>query len=437
MKLSRLKAIAQMFGGYQQMYSLRRVEENLFCLCLDFDTFYLDMTRGRSAIFVSEAKILGNVYQSAFDLALLRYCSRSKIERVSVDGNNRILVFEFWYVLPYKQEKMYLHFECTGRYTNVILCDSAYRIVDCLHHITQGVRVIRPKAPFVPLPQPQECVCSEAEPLEGLRDRLGEVCEQRNAQKISTQKANLKLAVQKKYEQTQEMLCALPQEEELQQEADKMQKWGSLILAHLHKLGHFESTINLQDMESGECVEIAFPSKVYAYAQGANYFFAQSKKAKKRLQNLHLQQESLKGKMDFLLKKLAFIDRAESYEALRIFETKTSKRKKEGKKDYESFFLDAFKVSMGRNAKENIKLLQDAKGEDLWLHLQGIPSSHMIIHCGKQAVREEVIAQSAKILAGLNGILDKNIVVDYTKRKFVKIVEGSNVVYAKQKSLRV
>ena len=65
-----------------------------------------------------------------------------------------------------------------------------------------------------------------------------------------------------------------------------------------------------------------------------------------------------------------------------------------------------------------------------------MPSSHMINHCGKKQPREEMIEKSAKILAGLNGVLNQGVVVDYTQRRFVKIIQGANVVYAKQKSLR-
>ena len=59
----------------------------------------------------------------------------------------------------------------------------------------------------------------------------------------------------------------------------------------------------------------------------------------------------------------------------------------------------------------------------------------MIIFCGKARLRDEVLGKAGEILVGLCGVKAGNFRVDYTRRKFVKITQGANVVYGKYQSL--
>lgn len=435
MKLSYLKAIAKLFSSYKSIFSLRRLEDNLFLLILDFDEYYLDMTKGNSKVFISKERILGSPYNAPFDVALSKYCSRAKLLSCSLDGNNRILIFSFLHTSQYKEQKFFLHFEFTGKHTNVILVDEEGVVLEALRHIAENrsVRVIKPQKPFAPLPQPSKIVDIEEE--QNIKELLEQEYSLLYANALEQKRAVVLRNLNKKLLTLNELLLSLPKIEDLQSEGERCAKYGGLILSSLHTLKHFHSPLVLNDYE-GERVEIEFPSKIYSFTQGANHFFAQSKKINKKIANLHLQLENLRSKIEFLHSQIAFCSQTQDIEDLQIFSQKLQKSK-EIKKDYESFFIDGFKVSVGKNEKENIKLLQDAKADDLWLHLQSIPSSHMIIHCGKKQPREEMIEKCAKILVGLNGVLNQGVAVDYTKRRFVKITQGANVVYAKQKSLRL
>ena len=55
-------------------------------------------------------------------------------------------------------------------------------------------------------------------------------------------------------------------------------------------------------------------------------------------------------------------------------QTKTKKSQ-----PYQSFFIDGFKIMLGRDERENIYLLQNSKASDFWFHLQGQVSSHVIV----------------------------------------------------------
>ena len=71
------------------------------------------------------------------------------------------------------------------------------------------------------------------------------------------------------------------------------------------------------------------------------------------------------------------------------------------------------------------------------MHIRGIPSSHCIIHCGKAKISDIILRKAAQILAGFTRDCDENYAVDYTKRKFVKITLGANVVYAKAQTIQL
>lgn len=437
MKLFLLKAIASFFDSYKTLFDLRRIEDNLFRLTLDFNDFYIDVRKGRSSIFISDEKILGNPYGAPFDQALCRYCPRSELISCRLDGENRILVFEFLHSRSYKQERYFLYFELTGRHTNVVLVDSKGMIVEALRHISKekSTRIIRPQKPYILLPQPLHQSKEEALGIEDLKGYLKEEYFRFRSQGVEQKKQILLAQRVKKLHSLEEILHSLPAMSALKEKRTLYALYGELIFASLHQLSFFQKELKLLDFQGRE-ITIIFPESIQSYSQGGNYFYAQSKKYKQKLENLWIQKENLNSKISFLQKEIAYIRTLQSYRDLQIFFPIKKKFKKQIKRDYESFFIDGVKVSIGKNSKENQKLLEDAKADDLWLHIQDFPSSHMIIHCGKAKCKDEVLHQSAKILLGINGFLDKNIAVDYTQRRFVKIIEGANVLYSKQKTLR-
>lgn len=436
MKLEFLDAVSKHFDSYEMIYSVRRVDDNLLRLTLDFDEFYIDVSKSKSSIFQTQERILGNPYRSPFDLALSKYCSRAKLLSCRLDGENRILIFELLTLAGYKQMRCFLHFELTGKHTNVVLVSQDQKVIEALRHIGefQSSRIIKPNKPFKALAQPsKKHIWNQNLSIHQLKEEFLHNYQTRMQGRISQKKQALIAQRQKKIKDLSTLFQRLPNPAFLEHEARKYTLWGELIFSSILP-SYFSHDFELKD-HSDQVIKITLPPKIRSFSQGGNFCFTQSKKFKQKLCNLEIQKEYLSSKISFLQKELEYIESIEDERDLGVFFHKTSYKQKQERKDYESFFVDGIKVSIGKNAKENQKLLQDARADDLWLHIQDIPSSHMIIHCGKTKVREEVLRQSAKILLGMNGIGDKNIAVDYTHRRFVKIIEGANVVYSKQKTL--
>jgi len=112
-------------------------------------------------------------------------------------------------------------------------------------------------------------------------------------------------------------------------------------------------------------------------------------------------------------------------------------RKKEKLRDGELFWIEGYKVFVGRNARENQKLLRAARANDIWMHVRDLPGSHVIIRTDKQNLPPRVLEDAAKLCVDFTTDQAGNHEVDYTKRKFVKIQQGSSVEYDKYKTISI
>jgi predicted ribosome quality control (RQC) complex YloA/Tae2 family protein len=113
-------------------------------------------------------------------------------------------------------------------------------------------------------------------------------------------------------------------------------------------------------------------------------------------------------------------------------------KKKDNKKAFcEEFFFNGYKIMVGRNSNENIKILKSSKKDDIWLHIKDTPSSHVVIVSKKQQLPLEVIHKAASLCVDVSVSFDGKYIVDYTYRRYVKMTNGSNVLYTNHKSIVV
>lgn len=88
---------------------------------------------------------------------------------------------------------------------------------------------------------------------------------------------------------------------------------------------------------------------------------------------------------------------------------------------------DGLPIYVGRNARENEELtLKFAKSDDLWLHAQGSPGSHVVVRLEKGAEPPPETIKDAATLALLYSDLKKSGKgeVMYTRRKWVRKAKG-------------
>jgi predicted ribosome quality control (RQC) complex YloA/Tae2 family protein len=104
----------------------------------------------------------------------------------------------------------------------------------------------------------------------------------------------------------------------------------------------------------------------------------------------------------------------------------------EGKKpkfpDIKKFEYNGFIIYLGRDAKSNDYLTFNmADKEDIWLHVKGVPGSHVIIRVRENLPTDDIIKYAAEIAKkNSKSSKDNNVTVVYCQRRFVKKEVGMN-----------
>lgn len=211
---------------------------------------------------------------------------------------------------------------------------------------------------------------------------------------------------------------------------EKYKKIGDLILSFKGKLqrGMEEATLpNLYG--EGELNVKLDPQK--EPAQNADMYYKKSKRMKrsiphlrKRLQKINSQlerMERLKADLQNELYKKVEEELSEEFQ-------EEEERRTQERKPYQEYNADNWKIWVGKNAKDNDELtFHVSNPEDIWLHAEQVPGSHVIIPNRTNAeVPKKVLLKAAK-LAALNSQAKHStkVPVMHTKRKYVNKPKGS------------
>jgi predicted ribosome quality control (RQC) complex YloA/Tae2 family protein len=438
MKQYELEAITEHLKRFTYISRARRIENNTIELSFDRNhSYFFHMTRGESFIYIADSVRPLQSYNAPFDTLLHSLVSASKIVNIEVPTNDRIIRFTLAPKSSYKEKQIVLQFEFTGRHTNAILIDDNEMVIEALRHIDadSSFRVIRPGVELLSIPpfERQEVV----KEITNIDNHLHQKYLDFEFKKVQGLKKQKLLSVAKKRGKLQKLLEKLPNPTELVMDEKKYQNLANIVLANLYQIKPYDTKLKAYDFE-GNPITIKLPKGIVPN-RISEYFFNQAKRTRNRAKNIHIEQENLSTKMAFYANMYHAIKGAkDSYELELLVPKKAkSQKKKEKIKECELFWIDDYKVLIGRNSKENQALLKIAKSNDLWMHIKNIPSSHLIIKTDKQNLPESVIEKAAKLCVDFSLTQAGDYTVDYCKRRFVKIQEGSSVEYDKYKSIRV
>jgi predicted ribosome quality control (RQC) complex YloA/Tae2 family protein len=108
---------------------------------------------------------------------------------------------------------------------------------------------------------------------------------------------------------------------------------------------------------------------------------------------------------------------------LKHFESKKNKFP-----DIKKIQIDGYNVMIGRDAKSNDYLtFIEAKDEDIWMHVKGVPGSHVVIRVVDNLPTPEVLKEVAELAKkNSKASKDQSAKVVYCQRKFVKKEPGMN-----------
>lgn len=445
MKYSELKNIVKYMQKYTSILKITRVDDTIIKVIFQNDkkvstqkdeTLFFDMKKGDSYIFKKDSYKRAKVYNAPFDVILYKRLARSKIEKIELLEGNRVLRLHVNSNSSYKTLKSILQLEFTGRNTNAIILDSDEVVLEALRHVDLSVsyRSVKTGEKLEQLPKYE--VKDDDLIIDDVESFLKNEYEKRASLRLNQIKNQKLIALQKKIDKFQKILDSLSSEEELLKKASEYELWGGLILANIDKVKAYEKEITLKDWEEKE-VKITLPKEARTPSESANILFNSSKKLKQKAKSLYKERENLNEKINFLKSMQRVVTKAKDETEINILlpKQKKSKKEKNEQKNYETFFLEGYKIMLGRNEKGNIQLLKEAKKRDIWMHLKDIPSAHVIIRTNKQSVPQSVLDFAGKICVEFSVTKKGNYLVDYTQRHNVSVKDGANVTYVDYKTM--
>lgn len=440
MKYYILKSIVELFSKFSHIKHVKRIDNNL--LKIEFtrdENYYFEMSKGNAVIFTkSKNENVKKDFKSPFDITLQKKFTNVKLNKVYLYNEDKILNFEIFTKSKYKQEIVTISFEFTGKNTNVVIFDENKIVLEALRHIDENKssRIVKVGERLENIPKPT--FSFEENILEDVKGYLQDVYIKNQEKEIISLKKQKINQIEKQKQKINQILSKLESLEKLENNALELSHKANLLLSHLHSIKAYDKEIEIINFE-GNKERILLDSKYPTPSVYVDFLFNQSKKLRQKIKNQYIEEENLNLKLEFLNRLIKRINEATSTEVIEFYMPKRDKRQTRTKKEenYQSFFIDGFKIMLGRDERENIYLLENSKASDFWFHLQGVPSSHVIVSNSKKELPEHILYEAAEICAKFSTNSSGVFYVDYTQRRNVKIQIRANVLYNPYKTVTV
>jgi predicted ribosome quality control (RQC) complex YloA/Tae2 family protein len=247
-------------------------------------------------------------------------------------------------------------------------------------------------------------------------------------------------------------------EQQIRDTADRetWRLYGELLTANIHalKTGMKAARVLNYYAEEEQYVEIPLDENK-SPAHNAQMYYKRYQKEKAKYEYSLKQMEETTSELEYLKSVEQMLEAStddavideiqwELIENGYIKETKAKKKSKTTTetKPYRFFSSDGLRIYVGKNNKQNDQLtLKTAQANDIWLHTQKIPGSHVIIKKDYGEIPSSTVYEAAVLAAWHSKAKHSgNVPVDYTKVKNVKKPKGAKpgmVIYTDYKTLYV
>lgn len=435
MKYQNLRQIGDYLQKFHKITQISRSNDN--CIRVEFDgreVLFFDLNKTHSNIHKNPDFRAIKEYKAPFDTLLSKRFKSAKIKSIIVLENNRVM--EIYVVLSgsYKEFASKIYFEFTGRFTNIILTDENGVILEALRHYSNEFRTIQTGKIYAPL-APTEIKEKEVPKIGNFDEFFLAEFRQINEQNLSNLKSAKIQNIDKKIANFTQILSSLGEEDELLKNAKNLSQKAEILTANLYNLRDFDRRFSLVDF-SGQNIdfELENPPKI-----AANEYYTKAKKLKQKAANLKIERKNLNEKIAFLNSLKNLIQSSQSVDEIAVLHPKKSSKKiiEKFSDDTQSFYIDSYKISVGKNEKGNEFLLNSAKKNDFWFHIKDTPSAHVIVKSNKQNLREDIVEFAAKICVAMSVKNSGKFEVDYTKRENIKIINKAFVNYTNYRTIWV
>jgi len=426
--VKKLQNDTKIFGAY-------RVADNI--IRLDFNnsgSYAFDLSNGM--IYRQKTDEFAKRYQAPFDAYLIKNFSKSKIIGITLSKSDKIIHIKAQNEQGYKIYANELILEMTPKSKNAIILDEngvvsqalRYESLDSGRQVRVSSRLDElPAAPFEFSPPPDNIDIDEYIESQTLGEQAKRLLNLKN-QKIS--------GLKKKITNLTKELEGLASSEELLNESRLCVEAANFAMMNMQNLDIYAKKFEFENA-NGEKIALDTPKskKPSDIAEG---FFAKSKKLRKKAIGVEQEQESIGGKRAFFEKLILLVEGAKSEAEIDFYlpkPAKNTKQKPDG--DIYEMVVDGCRVSIGKNAKGNEKLLKSARASDYWFHLKDIPSAHTLLHTFKNEPSRGLLEKTAKICAEFSLPQKGSFEVDFARRRDVSPKGGGRAEYVNYKTVKV
>jgi predicted ribosome quality control (RQC) complex YloA/Tae2 family protein len=388
---------------------------------------------------------------SGFFLALRKHLSGSRLQNISLVGQDRVVELRFSGLGGTAR----LIFELTGSATNFILTDDLHQILSVHHPALPGVKIRRPIRPGLtyqfPEAKPQRAtVKHDGLSLPGPGDdgadapvnRAVEAWFDRTRSEREFVSLRNKLAsvVRTAVARTERRRLAVEKDVAGAERAEDYRLAGELIVSNKHRLSKGQERAELTGYD-GKTVAIALdPARTPA--ENAERYFKRYKKARAGLSVMQERLNEAQEESAFLNKVQKDLASAgDDRERLAGIRSRLARRgyirdergtataaRTPTAQPYTSIVHEGWTILVGKSAAGNDYITRKlARPDDLWLHAEGMPGSHVVVrNPEKRDIPEGVLRKAAGLAAyHSKGRASSKVPVAYTRAANVKKPKGA------------
>lgn len=392
-----------------------------------------------------------------FVLYIRSHLTGARVMGVSLLNEDRVAEFS----LTKSGVEYRLIFELVGSTPNLILIDRSSAILSVHHPVPPADNVKRPLLSgitYVP-PAPRPVRTKAAPDRQSDRRHPGAahaLCPETGAKHpanrgaeifyaqviadraISSLRARLSAVIKKALAKAERRIAAIVRDLDSAGKSDEYREAGDLVLANLTRLARGAAQAELTGYD-GRTVLVKLDPKRSA-GQNAELYFKKYKKARTGLAIITERLRQAREEEAYLKSALADLDSAGDRETHDLIRSELAakgylKQKGKGEKEKRSTAPAHRKVVyrdwvilIGKSAASNDYItLRLARPDDLWLHAEGMPGSHVLVRNPERAdIPSDVLMKAAALAAYYSkGRGAGKVPVTYTRAKFVKKPKGA------------
>jgi predicted ribosome quality control (RQC) complex YloA/Tae2 family protein len=377
---------------------------------------------------------------------------------VAMLNQDRVVEFRFA-----RESRAYsLIFELTGTSANLVFTDAEQRIIGVYHHASaseHSTRLLLPGSRYLP-PQKKELSMAPRRipSLDAAYppNRAAEVYYERlvEQQRIDSLRSEIRSSFKKAIVRAERRQAALSEDLRTVQEAEDFRKKGGLVLANLQQLKTGMECVDLVGYDGVRTLVRLDPRRTPS--QNAELYFKKYKKARTGYPLIRDRLDRTEEEISFLKSQQAELEDAATIEDLLNLRANLPDR---GYADQgragnrkavitpaagiRKIIFQGWEILVGKSASGNDHITQKlAHPDDLWLHAEGLPGSHVLIRNPRKVdIPHDILLYAASLAAlyskGKNAV---KVPVTYTRARFVSKPKGAKpglVVLSQRKTVMV